>query len=321
MLSSSALGTFVNVQGVLLPAEEAKVSALDHGLLYGDSVYETVRTYNHRPFLLGRHLDRLQRSLKRIFLPLPLSRRELEEEVRRSIAAVPLERELVVRIVVSRGVGPIGLDISTCTRPRYLIYLSELTAAQLPPEADPRLGGGGVDVVISKTRRNSPRALDPGIKSGNYLNNILAYKDARDAGAHEAILCTADGYLAEGTTSNVFVVKNDFIWTPRDEGILDGITRAVLFEEAEAAGLAIGETNIPPEALFTADEAFITSTVKGVVPVARVNGRRLGSGRRGPITLRLQELYQLRMERECSSTVAGSGEKEADLKPEIPQAG
>lgn len=293
-----------------MPAEEAKVSAMDHGFLYGDSVYETVRTYQRAPFLLARHLDRLQRSLERIFLPLSISRRDLEEEILRTIAEVPIQGELVVRIVVSRGVGPIGLDFTACEEPLFLIYVSELTPAQVPADADPRRGGGGVSVVISKTRRNSPRALDPSIKSGNFLNNILAYKDARDAGAHEAILCTAEGYLAEGTTSNVFVVKNDFIWTPKPEGILDGITRAVLFEESRAAGVAIGETNIPPEALFTADEAFITSSIKGIVPVVRVNGRRIGSGRRGPMTLRLQELYEARMERECRS-----GSSPSELKP------
>jgi branched-chain amino acid aminotransferase len=299
MSSRSAPRVYINQQGVLLPAEETKIGAMDHGFLYGDSVYETVRTHHRVPFLLGRHLDRLQRSLERIFLSLPIGRRELEAEVLRTIAEAPFRGDVVLRIVVSRGAGPISLDISLCERPIYLIYISELTPSHVPPESEPRSGGGGISVVISKVRRNSPRALDPSIKSGNFLNNILAYKDARDAGALEAILCTADGYLAEGTTSNVFVVKSDLIWTPRAEGILDGITRGVLFEEARAAGLGIGETNIPPEALFSADEAFITSSIRGVVPVARVNDRRVGSGRRGPITLRLQELYQARMEREC----------------------
>ncbi|MBN1442895.1 MAG: aminotransferase class IV, partial [Planctomycetes bacterium] len=289
---------FINVQGELVPAERATVNLMDHGFLYGDSVYETVRTFQRVPFLLDRHLDRLQRSTDRIFLPLPLSRRDLEAEIYRSIEEAPLDGDVILRVVISRGIGPIGLNIDLCPEPRYFIYVMELLPDHIPESADPERGGGGIRVVISKTRRNSPRALDPSIKSGNFLNNILAYKDARDAQAQEAILCTADGYLAEGTTSNVFVVKGGFIWTPRSEGILDGITRAVLFEECAAAGIPIGETSIPPEALFSADEAFISSSVRGVVPIAEVNDRTIGSGRRGPLTWRLQKLYRARMQRE-----------------------
>lgn len=302
---------YVNVNGRLSTAEDARISPLDHGFLYGDSVYETVRTFRRRPFLLGRHLDRLQRSLERIFLPLPLSRRELEQEISRSIAECPVPGEVGARIVISRGVGPIGLDITRCQEPTFLIYIFALGAAQVPPESFPDSEDGGVDIVVSKTRRNSPRALDPAIKSGNFLNNILAYKDAKDGMAHEAFLCNAEGYLAEGTTSNLFVAKNDLVWTPHSYGILDGITRAVLFEEAERAGIPLGETNIPPEALFSADEVFFTSSIKGVVPVARVNGQVIGAGRRGPITRRFQELYLMRVEKEClaceESTTARGG--------------
>ncbi|HZN58299.1 MAG TPA: aminotransferase class IV [Planctomycetota bacterium] len=295
----STLRIFVNVNGVLTSAEEAHVSPLDHGFLYGDSVYETVRTYQKRPFLLGRHLDRLQRSLDRIFLSLPLNRKELEAEVLRTLTEVPIETDVGARIVVSRGVGPIGLDVTRCPRASYLIYVFELAPDAVPPEASPGSSGGGISIVVSKVRRNSPRALDPAIKSGNFLNNILAFKDAKDAGADEALFCNVEGYLAEGTTSNVFVAKNDFVWTPNPFGILDGITRAVLFEEAVGAGIRIGETNIPPEALFSADEVFITSSIKGVVPVTRVNGKVVGSGARGPITHKFQELYARRVAREC----------------------
>jgi len=295
---------FVNIQGEIQPAESASVNVMDHGFLYGDSVYETIRTYRKVPFLLARHIDRLQRSLGRIYLEMPCSRADLESQVQKTIDAVPVEGDLILRIVVSRGVGPIGLDLGTCTQPRYMIYAMELTPDSIPEEAMPDRGGGGVHVVVSKVRRNSPRALDPSIKSGNFLNNILAYKEARDARAHEAVLCTSDGYIAECTTSNIFLVKDGLIWTPRPWGILDGITRAVLFEEAEAAGIPISETDIPPEALFNADEVFITSSVKGVVPVCMVNGRGVGvtretdKGRRGPMTHTIQKLYQARMENE-----------------------
>ena len=312
---------FVNIQGELLPAESATVNAMDHGFLYGDSVYETIRTFEKTPFLLGRHLDRLQRSLGKIFLEMPCSRDELEMQIQRTIDEVPIETDLIMRIVISRGVGPIGLDIGMCSQPRYMIYAMELTPESIPQEAYPDRGGGGVHIVVSKVRRNSPRALDPCIKSGNFLNNILAFKEARDARAHDAVLCTSDGYLAECTTANIFLVKDGFIWTPRSWGILDGITRAVLFEEAESAGLPIGETDIPPEALFNADEVFITSSVKGVVPVCMVNGRGVGSGGnesgvRGPITQNLQRLYQGRMEKEsrlvCEEKSAGKKSPTAD---------
>lgn len=295
---------FVNIQGEVLPAESATVNAMDHGFLYGDSVYETIRTFEKTPFLLGRHLDRLQRSLGKIFMEMPCSRDELEKQIQKTIDEVPIDTDLIMRIVISRGTGPIGLDIATCSQPRYMIYAMELTPESIPEEADPDRGGGGVHIVVSKVRRNSPRALDPCIKSGNFLNNILAFKEARDARAHDAVLCTSDGYLAECTTANIFLVKDGFIWTPRSWGILDGITRAVLFEEAESAGIPIGETDIPPEALFNADEVFITSSVKGLVPVCIVNGRGIGpagdaaAGVRGPITRQLQRLYQGRMEKE-----------------------
>jgi branched-chain amino acid aminotransferase len=297
---------FVNVKGTISRAEDAAVSALDHGFLYGDSVYETVRTYNRKPFLLAAHLDRLQRSLDRVFLSLPLSRRELEAEILRTIEEVSIDDDVGVRIVVSRGQGPIGLDVTRCVDPGYLIYVFELPDDVRAAEAAANSSGQGsqtpatgVSVVVSKIRRNSPRALDPGIKSGNFLNNILAYKDAHDAGAHEAILCNAEGYLAEGTTSNIFVVKNEFVWTPCSYGILDGITRRVVFEEAKKFGIPLGETNIPPEALFSADEVFITSSVKGIVPVTKANGSQVGDGQPGAVTRRLQALYQQRTEQEC----------------------
>jgi len=293
---------FVNVNGTVLPAEEAVVSVMDHGFMYGDSVYETVRTYNGVPFLLGPHLDRLQRSLDRVFLSLPLTRKDLEAEIQRTVDEAPLESDLGIRIVVSRGCGPIGLDVTRCPQPTYLIYVFELPKEVVLAEAEPTSGGEGVDAVVSKIRRNSARALDPAIKSGNFLNNILAYKDAHDAGAHEAILCNAEGYIAEGTTSNVFVVKDDFVWTPHAYGILDGITRCVVLEEGRKAGIPMGETNIPPEALFSADEVFITSSVKALVPVTRIHGKPVGTGCRGPVTKRLQECYQARVETECGTS-------------------
>ncbi len=274
---------------------------MDRGFLYGDSVYETVRTWKRVPFLLDQHLDRLGRSMERVFLPWPVERSHLEEEIARSVAESPFDGDVMLRIVVSRGEGPLGLDVSTCTQPRYLIYVVELLDSMVPAVADPEGGGGGVSVVISGVRRNNPRALDPSIKSGNFLNNILAYHDAREARAYEALLCDADGFLAEGTTTNVFVVREGRILTPRSDGILEGITRAVIFEEARRAGIPIAEEIIEPDALRAADEAFLTSSVRGIVPIASVDGVELGGGRRGPVTKRLQGLYLERLDRESGA--------------------
>jgi len=297
----------INVDGVIRPWKEARIPAMDHGFLYGDSVYETVRTYGKAPFMIERHLDRLQRSLDRVFIPLPLSRKGLREEIDRTIRAYEseyaTEEDVVVRMVITRGTGQIGLDFALCEKSRCIIYAFELI--HLPAS----LYQTGIPVVISRIRRNSPRALDPAIKSGNFLNNILAYKDAKDAGAHEAVFCNAEGFIAEGTTSNVFLVKDGMVWSPHPVGILDGITRGVVFEEARAAGIPIGETNIPPEAFFSADEAFLTSSLKAVLPITKVNGRAIGDGRPGPMSRKLLELYLGRVERECNVESAGHVQK------------
>jgi branched-chain amino acid aminotransferase len=297
VVPSSKYRMVINVDGEIRPWREAKVPAMDHGFLYGDSVYETVRTYGGVPFLIDRHLDRLQRSLDRVFLPLPINRKELQGEIERTVKAYEdvyrTGEDVVMRLVMSRGLGPIGLDFALCERSSFMIYVFEL------PHLPESLYEAGIPVVVSKIRRNHPRAIDPAIKCGNFLNNILAFKDAKDAGAHEAIFCNSEGYLAEGTTSNVFLVKDGMVWTPHPMGILDGITRGVVFEEGRAAGISIGETNIPPEALFNADEAFITSSLKAVLAITRVNGRLVGNGKPGPLTNRLLDLYLARVEREC----------------------
>ncbi|MBI4582432.1 MAG: aminotransferase class IV [Planctomycetes bacterium] len=287
----------ININGEVLPAQEAFVPAMDHGFLYGDSVYETLRTYHGRPFLLDRHLDRLERSMEKIGLAAPCPRRELGEEVQRTVEAhwetygkIP---DLAVRLVVSRGEGHFGLDIALCPNPHLLIYCYPV------PVLAERCYQEGIALVISETRRNHPRALDPMVKSGNFLNNILAYRDAKKAGAHEAILLTADGFVAEGTTSNLFMVKGGTVLTPEAVGILDGITRAMVLEEAAAAGIPAEEAAIAVEALLAADEAFITSSLRGLVPAARIHGLPVGDGRPGKITRRLMQLYEALVEREC----------------------
>lgn len=290
----------INNHGELESGDRARIPAMDHGFLYGDSVYETFRTYGGRPFLLGPHLDRLERSLGRLSLICPRGRSGLEEEIHRTIGAygefMKLEAsrvpQLAARVVVTRGEGPIGLDISLCPEPRFLIYAAPI------PDFPPELYTGGIPVVISSVTRNHPSALDPGIKSGNFLNNILAFRDAKEAGAREAILLGADGHVAEGTTSNVFIVEDGALATPSSYGILDGITRATLLEEAREAGIPCREEAITVERLRGADEIFISSSVREVVPVTRLDGATIGDGRAGPLTSRLLELYRARVTRE-----------------------
>lgn len=293
----------INNNGTIQAACDAQVPALDHGFLYGDSVYETLRTYQARPFLLGAHMDRLERSIGRIGLTCPCSRKDLEKEVLRVIGAY---REgdftsgalgevdpgnLAVRVVISRGIGPIGLDVTLCEDPRFLIYAFPI------PERPLSYYQEGISLVISKVRRNHPQALDPGIKSGNFLNNILAFNDAREAGVQEAVLLNAEGYVAEGTTSNVFMVSDGRLRTPIPQGILSGITRAVVLEEALAAGIETEECRFTSEELLSAEEAFITSSVRGVVPVAAINGMTIGKP--GSITRTVMELYEARVRKEC----------------------
>jgi len=290
----------INNNGSLQAAADALVPAMDHGFLYGDSVYETLRTYQGKPFMLGEHMDRLERSVGRIDLSLPCRRHEIENEILRSTTAYSEKHGgsldvsgLAVRVVISRGLGPIGLDVTQCVDPRFLIYV--FAVPQLPAS----YYSDGISVVISKVRRNHPQALDPGIKSGNFLNNILAFKDAREANAQEAILLNAEGYVAEGTTSNVFMVTNDEIRTPITEGILSGITRAVVLDEARAASIPAEECRFTSEELVGADEAFITSSIRGVLPVTKINGLPLGDGKPGPRTRAVMELYDARVLNDC----------------------
>lgn len=290
----------VNHNGTIQPADEAVVPAMDHGFLYGDSVYETLRTYQGRPFLLERHLDRLWRSLDRISLSPPCTRAELREELHRTFEAFHeavsgADPELACRLVVTRGVGPIGLDVTHCVEPRFLIYTF---AVRSLPESYLR---DGIAIVVSKIRRNHPSALDPSIKSGNFLNNILAYDDARETGAQEALLLNAEGYVAEGTTSNVFVVDRGFVRTPGAFGILDGITRAVVLEECRREGIPVEEGRISAEQLLGVEEAFITSSVRGIVPVTRINGQVVGDGAVGSRTREILRLYEERIARECGA--------------------
>jgi len=272
------------IDGALHPPETAMVPVFDRGFLYGDSVYEVTRTSGGRPVHLGRHLERLARSAEAIGLPLP-PRAELEAAVAATLAAAG-NPDSYLRIVVTRGAGDIGLDVALADRPRAIVIVRPLS---LPRDEQYR---HGVAVRIVEVQRVHRRAVDPAVKSGNYLNNILALAEARRAGAYEALMCDARGRVAEGSTSNVFVVLGGRLATPALEiGLLAGITRQRVIELAAAAGLAVDEVALLPDQVRDADEVFLTSSVRGILPVATVDDRSVRGGAPGPLTARLMADY------------------------------
>ena len=275
----------VYIDGTVRLPEEAKVSVLDRGFLYGDSVYETIGTMYGRLFAARDHLDRLERSAARIGLKAP-PRAEIESAIAATIAAAG-NPETRVRVMLTRGVGKLDLDPASCDDCRLVVIAFPLGAPT------PEMFEKGVAVAIVSIARNSPRAIDPAVKSGNYLNNVLALGEARrTSGAYEAILCADDGSVAEGSTSNVFAVVGGQIWTPGEEvGILDGITRAKVMELARGAGITVVERRIQPDELRGADEAFLTSATRGVLPISTIDGRPVGAGVPGVVTRRLMALY------------------------------
>lgn len=285
---------FANINGTITGMDRATVSVIDHGFLYGDSVYETVRTYGRRPFLMERHLERLERSASAIHLRLPWSRRHLAGEIDRTLEAARgagSGGEFAIRVMTTRGPGPLGYDPDLCPRPTLVILVRPLTPVSA---ADREIG---IPAIVAKLRRNPIESLDPRIKSSNLLNNILAAHQAKDAGAVEAILFNTAGFLAEGTLTNVFFVKDGDVRTPSlDCGILSGVTRDLLLDLAARAGTTIEQGRYSEQDVSSAEEIFVTSTTKEILPVARLDGRPVGSGSRGPVTRRLQDLFRRRVE-------------------------
>lgn len=275
----------VHIGGRVCLPEEAKVSVFDRGFLYGDSVYETIGTAYGRLFALNDHLVRLERSAERIGLRTP-PRTQIEQAIHETIAAAG-NPESRVRVILTRGAGQLDLDPAAVTDTQLVVIVVPLG----PPTRE--MYERGVAVAIVSVHRNSPRAIDPAVKSGNYLNNVLALGEARRrSGAYEAILCAGDGTVAEGSTSNVFLVRGQTIATPPPEvGILDGITRAKVMDLCRANGIPLEERRIPPDELRAADEVFITSATRGVLPVTRLDDQVIGEGRPGPVTRRLMQLY------------------------------
>ncbi len=272
----------VNVNGVVTSGDRAVVSVFDHGFLYGDGVYETLRTYNRRPFLPDRHFARLRASAARLSLAVPPTDAELESRLRDTMRDVNPQGEVTLRMLVTRGVGDLGYDPAVCRTPTIVII------ARPHREPPARVHREGVRLVVASVLRNHPRSVDPVIKSNNLLNNVLAAQEAVRAGADEAILLNHRGELAECSQSNLFVVRDGAVLTPPlDAGLLEGVTRNLLFEVGADLGVPVREEVLRESDLPAVDELFITSTTREVVPVVRVGAQIIGSGAPGPVAGRL----------------------------------
>jgi branched-chain amino acid aminotransferase len=272
------------IDGAILTPEDAKVSVYDRGFLYGDSVFETIRTYGGRPFALDEHMRRLERSADRVAISMPIDRSSLSIEVERAIH-VAGNAESYARVMLSRGTAPLGLDSSHATRPLRVILIEPL---KLLPSAMYR---DGVSVITHRTERAADAAH--GAKVGNYLSSVLALREAKAVGAHEALIVDAAGRVVEGTTSNVFIVRGSTLITPPEEaGILPGITRAHLLSVAAEAGLTVELTPITPEDVLSAAEVFLSSSLREVLPVVQVNGQPIGDGKPGPRTRALHLVFR-----------------------------
>jgi branched-chain amino acid aminotransferase len=276
----------VYLDGNFVAREQALVSVFDHGFLYGDGIYETMRAYGGQLFLLKKHLARLKRSANAIHLKLPLPIEKIGEALNESLSINKLQ-EAYVRLHISRGPGEIGLDPALCAAPTMVIVAKPFH--DYPAEYFER----GVKVAVVKTRRNHPLALDPAIKGTNFLNNILAKIEAKKAGAFEGIMLNWEGHVAEGTISNIFMVRKGVLYTPHaDTGILEGVTRDLVLRLAKRKKVPVREILLRPNVLSAADECFITNTTMEIMPVTALDKQSIGNGKPGPVTALLRQAYR-----------------------------
>jgi branched-chain amino acid aminotransferase len=286
------MGALVYLDGQLVPEAEAKVSVYDHGLLYGDGVFEGIRAYHGRVFRLPQHLQRLYDSAAGIFLEIPLSMADMEQAVLDTLRANHAH-DAYIRLVVTRGVGDLGLDPRKCPRPTVFIIVGKIQLY------DPAVYVRGLTLITCETRRTSADALNPAVKSLNYLNNILAKVEVVKAGAEEGIMLNEAGYVAECTGDNIFLVRDQEVVTPPpDAGILKGVTRGAVIEVAEAKGYVVREALFKVEELLAADECFLTGTAAEIAPVTSIDGRQVGQGVAGPITGDLRDGFRELVARE-----------------------
>ena len=279
------MGLLIYLDGELVPKEQAKISVFDHGLLYGDGVFEGIRAYNGRVFRLEEHLDRLYDSARALQLQMPLDKAQMTEAVLETLRANEL-RDAYIRMVVTRGVGDLGLDPLKCPNPTVFIIAD---AIELYPE---EFYETGLALITCSTRRNDPAALDAGIKSLNYLNNILAKMETTHAGVPEGIMLSTDGYVAECTAVNIFLVEDGRLITPPLHiGNLGGVTRMVTMTLGQAQGIPVAEQLFRIKDVYCADECFLTGTAAELVPVVTVDGRSIADCKPGPITKSLREAF------------------------------
>ena len=274
------------LNGNLVPPEQATVSVYDHGLLYGDGVFEGIRVYNHRIFKLHTHLKRLYESAKSIRLTLPITIEELTAATHATVEANGVQNAYI-RLCVSRGPGSLGLNPFVCPKPNIFIIVDAI--ALYPAE----LYDKGLAVITSSVVRNHPAALSPRVKSLNYLNNILAKIEAIDAGVLEAVMLNPQGFVAECTGDNIFLVKDGIIYSPPlHAGVLEGVTMNTVIALASKQGLQVRRIDLTKHDLYVADEMFLTGTAAEVIPVCKVDNRLVGDGNPGPITQSLIKAFK-----------------------------
>lgn len=273
------------IDGQYFNKEDAKISVFDHGLLYGDGVFEGIRVYSGKIFECKAHLQRLYDSAKAIRLTIPYTPDELEKAMQETVRINRFE-DCYIRLVVTRGTGTLGLDPNRCPRASVIIIADSI---RLYPQ---EMYEKGMAVITSSVMRNHPNALSPRIKSLNYLNNILAKIEAIDAGVPEAIMLNPEGYVAECTSDNIFIIRRGVVYTPPvSDGALEGVTRSVIMNLCQSSFIPIQEKRIERHDLYIADECFLTGTAAEVIPVTRIDGRQVGSGTPGPITRKLLEAF------------------------------
>jgi len=289
----------VYVNGTIAPADKAVIPIYDHGFLYGEGVYETLRTYNRVPFLYERHTARLRASAERIALDVPFDDEMLRTWIDDTVSAAGDLNEAYIRILLTRGVGELSYDLRATPAPSLVIIVKPFDE---PPA---RVFEEGIKISLVSILRNHPGSVNPIIKSNNLLNNALAMQEANRRGGDEGLMCNYRGELSECAQSNFFLVRHGKALTPRSEaGLLLGVTRAFLFEVGDAIGVPVEEATLFPTDLDTCDEAFITGSTRELSPVVRIDDRVIGSGKPGPITLKLLAGFRKRA-LELSARTAG----------------
>lgn len=279
----------IYLDGQFVDQADAKISVFDHGLLYGDGIFEGIRIYKGNIFRLDEHLERLEFSARTILLKMPWTRQEIAEATCETCRRNNLT-DGYIRLVVTRGIGDLGLSPWLCPKPSIFIIADKINL--YPAEHYTK----GLDIVTVPTRRTNPAAVSPAVKSLNYLNNILAKIEARQFGALEAIMLNDQGYVAECTGDNIFTVfKGEILTPPASQGALKGITRGAIVEIAKEIGVPLREVELTRYDFWTADECFLTGTAAEVIPVVKLDGREIGSGKPGPVTQRVLESFRRRV--------------------------